>query len=222
MAAAAFTPLSDLAAERGLRTVTYSRPGYGQSTPQPDRTVAHAVGDVAAVMDALSADHFYGVGWSMGGPHALACAALLPERCEAVVTIASIAPYGVEGLDWLAGMMEINIEEYTLALQGASALTPLLEKWAKDLATLQPADVGKALSQREDLDAARLAGFREFVAAGHSRSVSAGVAGWRDDDLACLRPWGFDLAAIKCPTSLWHGGKDVHAPYSHVHSRFGT
>ena len=215
MAAAEFVPLRDLAAAQGLRTVLYSRPGYAQSMRHADRTVADVVSDVVAVLDALGAQTFFSLGWSMGGPHALACAALLPERCAAVATIASIAPHEAEGLDWMAGMMEMNVEEYSLALQGGTAVVPLLEKWRPDLAELQPANVAKALAARPDVDGQILAGVRDFVATSLRRSVSTGILGWLDDDLACLRPWGFDFAAITAPVSLWHGEKDVHAPYAH-------
>src|SRR5205807_2487510 len=73
----------DGAAKRGLRTVVFSRPGYGESTPRPGRSVADVAADTAAVLDALGADRFVTIGKSGGGPHALACAALLPDRCAA-------------------------------------------------------------------------------------------------------------------------------------------
>ena len=95
-------PVARAAAERGLRLVLYARPGYGGSTPDPGRRVTDAAGDVAAVLDALGAAQFVTVGWSGGGPHALACAALLPGRCLAAASMAGAAPYRAEGLDWLA------------------------------------------------------------------------------------------------------------------------
>ena len=99
-----YQALFDAAARHGLRAVVCSRPGYGDSTPRPGRSVADVAGDVAAVLDALGADRFVTYGTSGGGPHALACAALLPDRCLAAVSVAGVAPYRAEGLDWLAGM----------------------------------------------------------------------------------------------------------------------
>src|SRR5271169_1363478 len=80
----------EAAAVRGLRVVLIARPGYEGSTPRPGRRVADVAGDVAAVLTALGADTFLAVGWSGGGPHSLACAALLPDRCLAAASIAGV------------------------------------------------------------------------------------------------------------------------------------
>lgn len=216
-AAALFAPMVAAAAERGLRTITYSRPGYAGSSEQPGRSVAAAAADVAAVLDALGDGRFVTVGWSGGGPHALACAALLGGRCAAAATIASIAPYAAEGLEWMAGMGDENIEEFSLTLQGAPALTPWLERYAADLASVSGDGVAAALgSLVTDVDRAALTGeFADFMAGVFHRAVSTGIAGWRDDDLAFARPWGFDLAAISVPVSVWQGGEDRMVPYAH-------
>jgi pimeloyl-ACP methyl ester carboxylesterase len=111
----AFGPMTDAAAARGLRTVMYARPGYGESTPQPGRQVADCAADAAAVLDQLGADRFLTIGWSGGGPHALACAARLPGRCLAAASLAGVAPSRADGLDWLAEMGPENIEEFSAA-----------------------------------------------------------------------------------------------------------
>ena len=216
-AAMQFPPMVAIAAARGLRTVTYSRPGYAGSTAKPGRSVADAVADVAAILDAIGADRFVTIGWSGGGPHALACAALLAERCAAAVSLSGVAPYPAAGLDWFAGMGPENVEEFTLALQGESALTPWLEEEAKQLATVQGSDVAAALGGLvSDVDEAALTGdYAEFVAATFRRAVSAGIAGWRDDDLAFAKPWGFELDAIERPVAVWQGGQDRMVPMAH-------
>jgi pimeloyl-ACP methyl ester carboxylesterase len=101
-----FDPLVEIGAERCLRHITYSRPGYGGSGRLPGHTVVDCIPDVVAVADALGYEHFYSVGGSGGGPHSIACAALLPERVIAAASIASPAPVGAEGLDWTANMGE--------------------------------------------------------------------------------------------------------------------
>src|SRR5690348_3393814 len=88
-----YTPFVEAAAQRGLRMVSFSRAGYGTSTRNPGRRVADVVPDVAAVLDQLGALRFYTLGWSGGGPHALACAALLPERLIGAATVGGIAPH---------------------------------------------------------------------------------------------------------------------------------
>ncbi|TML31052.1 MAG: alpha/beta hydrolase [Actinobacteria bacterium] len=117
-AAVALPALVDAASVRGLRLVTYARPGYGGSTAHPGRSIADAAADTAAVLDALGAGTFVTLGWSGGGPHALACAALLPDRCLAAASVSGVAPYDAEGLDWSAGMAAENLAEFAAAAAG--------------------------------------------------------------------------------------------------------
>lgn len=216
-AALLFEPMVEIATARGLRTIAYSRPGYAGSTAQPGRTVGDAAADVTAVLDSVGAGRFVTIGWSGGGPHALACAALLPDRCAAAVSLAGVAPYGADGLDWVAGMGPENVDEFTLTLQGEAALTPWLEKESKQLASVQGSDVASALGGLiSEVDRASLTGeFAEYMAACLRRAVSTGIAGWRDDDLAFAKPWDFELDAITRPVAVWQGGEDRMVPMAH-------
>jgi pimeloyl-ACP methyl ester carboxylesterase len=216
-AAVWFESLAAAARRAGLRLVTYSRPGYAASTARPGRSVGDAAADVVAVLDALGAETFVTMGWSGGGPHALACAALLPDRCVAATSLAGVAPYPAEGLDWLAGMSGENVEEFSAAFEGERALNPRLELMARDLETVQGADVATALGGLvSDIDKAALTGeFADTLAEAFRRSVSTGIAGWRDDDLAFARSWGFDLSTIHCPVAVWQGGQDRMVPFAH-------
>lgn len=216
-AAVAFGPFVAAAVENGLRPVFYSRPGYARSTRHRGRAVADAAADVAAILDAIGTATFYTIGWSGGGPHALACAALLPQRCLAAATLAGVAPYRADGLDWLAGMGPENLEEFALAEQGPEALTPFLEREAVKLADINGPDVAAALGGLvSDVDRAALTDeFAEFTALAMRRALSDGVAGWLDDDLAFVAPWGFDLRAIPRPVAVWQGGEDRMVPSSH-------
>src|SRR6266571_2375137 len=126
-------PITEPAVGLGLRTVLYARPGYGASTQQPGRLVADAAADVTAILDHLGAGSFVTAGWSGGGPHALACAALLPGRCLAAASMAGVAPYGGQGLDWLDGMAEENVAEFGAAIAGEADLTRFLEEAAGSL-----------------------------------------------------------------------------------------
>jgi pimeloyl-ACP methyl ester carboxylesterase len=91
-------------ADARLRVLTYDRPGYGLSDPAPGRSVADSAADVAAIADHLGLDRFPVAGVSMGGVHALAVAALLPDRVTRCVGLKALAPYGAHGLDFFAGM----------------------------------------------------------------------------------------------------------------------
>jgi pimeloyl-ACP methyl ester carboxylesterase len=216
-AAVRFAPLSEVAARHGLRLVTWSRPGYAGSDPAPGRSVADVAADTAAVLDQLGVDDFVTIGWSGGGPHALACAALLPGRCRAAATIAGVAPYLAEGLDWLAGMGEENVEEFTLTLQGEGALTPYLEQEGRALGAVTGAEVAASLGGLvSPVDVQCLTGeFAEYLAETFRRAMSSGVAGWREDDLAMARDWGFDLASIDVPVAVWQGDQDLMVPPAH-------
>jgi pimeloyl-ACP methyl ester carboxylesterase len=180
----------DAAARRGLRTVYYTRPGYGASTPHPGRTVADAAADTAAILDALGADTFRTVGWSGGGgPHALACAALLPDRCLAAASVAGVAPFAVPDLDWLAGIGADNVTEF------GAALTGYLVGQAEILRAVTPADLAQAMGNLlPDVDRRQLTGqFAHFIAQSFRDAGTNGVAGWLDDDLTFVRDRGFPL-----------------------------
>jgi pimeloyl-ACP methyl ester carboxylesterase len=216
-AAVRFPQLTNPAAKRGLRTVTYSRPGYAASTSHYGRSVADAVEDSEAILDTIGADRFVTLGWSGGGPHALACAALLPERCAAAATLGAVAPYGAAGLDWMAGMGPENIVEFGAAVDGVDRLTEYLEREAVVLRTVTGEDVAAALGGLvPEVDKAALTGeFAEVMAETFRRAVSTGIAGWRDDDLAFTRPWGFELGSIRVPIAVWQGAQDRMVPYDH-------
>ncbi len=204
-------------AKRGLSFVTFSRPGYAGSTPNPRRSVGDVASDVAVILDALGFDTFICAGQSGGGPHALACAALLPDRVLATATLAGAAPWPAEGIDWLEGMGPENLEEFDASIRGAEALTPVLEREAAHLREVTPEAVATALGGLvSDVDKAVLTGeHAEFMATSFHRAVSNGIEGWRDDDLAFVKPWGFDLASIRTPVAVWQGGEDRMVPMTH-------
>jgi len=213
----AFPPLVEAAAERGLRPVFYSRPGYGNSTPQPGRLVASAAADVAAVLDHLGERDFVTAGWSGGGPHALATAALLARRCRAAVTIAGVAPCQASGLDWLAGMAPENVEEFGAAMQGQDQLSAFLTAAAAEMADVTASQVAQSLGGLATAaDRAAITGaFAEYLAESTRAALAAGIGGWRDDDLAFVRDWGFSLDVVAVPLSIWQGDQDAMVPFGH-------
>lgn len=212
-----FAAMSASCARRGLRLVTWSRPGYGASTRRPGRSVADDAGDVAAILDSLGARRALVAGWSGGGPHALGSAAGLPDRVAGCLVIAGVAPYDAAGLDFLAGMGEGNIEEFGLAVQGEAALRPFLEREASGLADVDAEGIIAGMSTllpevdrtvlRDELGHDIAASFRE--------ALRSGVDGWLDDDLAFCAPWGFDPSAISVPTFVWQGSADLMVPFAH-------
>lgn len=212
-----FSVVTEPAAELGLQVICYSRPGYGQSSERPGRSVADAIVEISAVLDELEVDEFLTFGWSGGGPHALACAALLPQRCQAAAILGGVAPYDAHGLDWLAGMDQANLDEFGAAVAGRSELEAFLGPAVTELAEVTGAGVVASMAGLlAPVDQAALTGtFADELAWTFRRLASAGPAGWRDDDLAFVRPWGFDCAGISVPVSVWQGRQDRMVPFSH-------
>jgi len=201
---------------RGLRLVTASRPGYGDSSPQPGRRVVDVVADMSAVLDEIGASRCLVAGWSGGGPHALACAARLPAAAG-VLVIAGVAPYAAEGLDWISGMGEDNVNEFAATLKGEDELRPYLQRERDELKGVTPEGIVAALeSLLPDVDRAVLTGeFGEDMVASFREALQSGVEGWLEDDLAFAQPWGFDLAEISAPVAIWQGSVDLMVPFAH-------
>jgi pimeloyl-ACP methyl ester carboxylesterase len=201
----------------GLRFVTTSRPGYGDSTRHPGRQVVDVVADVAAVLDAVGARRCLVAGWSGGGPHALACAARMADRVDAALVLGGVAPYPAEGLDWMAQMGEDNVAEFGKSMEGEAALRPYLDGAREQLRHATPADIIAGLtSLLPPVDQAVLTGeVGEDFAANFHEALRTGVDGWLDDDLAFVKPWGFALAEVAVPTALWQGDADRMVPLSH-------
>jgi pimeloyl-ACP methyl ester carboxylesterase len=212
-----YPPRVNAGAERGIRHAIYSRPGYGGSDRNAGRTVADCAPDVAAIADALGADELLIEGGSGGGPHALACAALLPERVLAAASVAGVAPHDAEGLDWTDGMGEENIQEFGAASSGEEALASYLQREAREMLGATGPQLHAALGDLlSEVDANALSGdYAEWLAESIDVALEPGIWGWFDDDLAFLSDWGFDIAAIERPVTIWQGAHDRFVPFAH-------
>jgi pimeloyl-ACP methyl ester carboxylesterase len=196
-------PLFPAAEELGIRWVSYDRPGYGGSTPRPDRDVASAAGYASAVAEALGIDRFAVMGYSHGGSHALACAALLPERVLGVVSVAGLAPFGAEGLDWFEGFGVGGAAELRAAAAGRAALEKHLAE-SDDEPDFTPED-----------EAALAGEWSWFMDVFDAPVLAGGMGGFVADDLAGVGAWGFDPAAVVAPALFLHGGRDRVVPAAH-------
>src|SRR5689334_14744601 len=115
-------------ARHGLRRLTLDRPGYGESTRLPGRTVTDIAADVAVVAHELGVDRFAVSGGSGGGPHALACAGLLGERVMRCLAAVSPAPFDAAGLDWFDGMAVGNVEWFEAPRGGEESVRAIAER----------------------------------------------------------------------------------------------
>jgi len=216
---APYPQVSRASAERGLALVQYTRAGYGASSRREGRSVADVADDIADLLDHLQQERFVTLGWSGGGPHSLACAALLAGRCQAAATGAGVAPFVNDGtLDFLDGMGPENHAEFGAALDGLDKLVPYLEGEAEHLRHADVDEIGEALGGLvSPVDKAFVTGeFAEHLKVSFGQAVREGIWGWADDDLAFTREWGFDLDATSAvPVSVWQGREDRMVPFSH-------
>ncbi|MEV6650699.1 alpha/beta hydrolase [Streptomyces sp. NPDC051219] len=203
--------------QRRMQLIAYDRPGYGGSDRLRGRSVAHVAEDVAAIADALGLDTFAVAGRSGGAPHALACAALLPDRVTRTAALVGLAPWDADGLDWFDGMTASNVREYSTAAvdpeELAARLIPRSDAIRKD--------PGRLLDElrRELTDNDRMivsdAGLRSMLLRNYREGLRTSAYGWIDDAIAFCTPWGFDPADITSPVMLWHGEQDVFSPVGH-------
>jgi pimeloyl-ACP methyl ester carboxylesterase len=206
-----------------VRVITYDRPGYGESTRDPGRRVADAAADVATIADSLGLDRFAVFGGSGGGPHALACGALLPDRVTRCASVVSPAPFGEGGVPrdaWFEGMVEGNVKEFGWALEGEETLRRGMAPEAEKLLSSVGSDSADALGadyklSESDAAVVQRSEVRSMLALSTREAIGRSLDGLVDDDLAFAAPWGFDLAAMRVPTAVWYGPHDTLVPTSH-------
>jgi pimeloyl-ACP methyl ester carboxylesterase len=204
--------------DRHVWLISFDRPGYGRSDRLEFRSVADVAPDVEAIADSLGLERFAVLGRSGGGPHALACAARLPDRVTRSAALVSLAPWEAPGLDWFRGMAQSNVDAYTIAAKDPEALSVRLIRATQEITADPKSHIAVLTPEMPEAD-------RRIVADEHIRTLLAqnffeglriSAEGWIDDVLAFCSPWGFDLSEIRVPVYLWHGGRDVFSPMAHT------
>jgi pimeloyl-ACP methyl ester carboxylesterase len=175
------------------------------------------VEDVQAIAAALAIEELVVWGISGGGPHALACAALLPELVVAVAALASLAPYAAPGLDFFAGMGEQNVEDIRLQLEDPVAARAKCEQDREEYIAADADELAAAMrTLLTAVDAEVFTGeLAEYLVDCTRDGLAPGADGWWDDGVALLDPWGFELGSISTPVLLHHGREDRFVPFGH-------
>lgn len=205
----------------GVRLISYDRPGYGASDRALGRTVASAAEDVLTIAKQLKISRFAVVGRSGGGPHALACAALLPDMVTRAAALVSLAPrVGSDGMGdeaWFSGMTQSNKDEYGLAVEGIRSLDPKLRKRSMAIRKDPSVLIAQLLEEIGPSDRRVMsdAGIRQLLMRNYREALLGNGDGWIDDAVAFVGDWGFRLHQITAPVLLWHGLEDVFAPVEH-------
>jgi pimeloyl-ACP methyl ester carboxylesterase len=206
------------AAARGLTLIAYDRPGYGGSSRLPGRTVADCVADVRRLSEVVGFERCVVWGFSGGGPHALACGALLDDLVAAVATIGSPAPFDAPGLDFSAGWPDEAQEDHALFLSDRAAWERQGEQQREELLAMSAGELAEDWSAgKSPVDGAVLQGeFGAWLHRAAQAAVASSVEGWTDDDIAWSHsPWGFDPASMSIPVKVWHGREDGFVPFAH-------
>jgi pimeloyl-ACP methyl ester carboxylesterase len=196
-------PLFEAARPLGIRWIGYDRPSYGGSTPHPDATIATAAADARQIADQLGIGRLTVFGHSGGGPRALACGALIPDRVVAVVSVSSPAPWPAPGLDYFAGMSDGGARELRAAARGRAELQEVLAANEFDPESFIPADY------------AALEGSWSWFNGIVEAATANGFDGMVADLVGAMAAWGFDPAAVSAPTLIMHGTADRMVPSSH-------
>ncbi|MBB4761576.1 pimeloyl-ACP methyl ester carboxylesterase [Actinoplanes digitatis] len=211
-------PRASVLHRRGIRLISYDRPGYGRSDRHPDRRVGDAAADIAAIADSLGLKRFSVVGRSGGGPHALAAAALLPDRVHRVATLVGMAPND-PGVDWFSGMTSENVSEFAKASDSDLSAIQVRLLWKALRTAAEPRSLlDHLLPQMTTTDQLVLndATIQALLVEAYKEAVRSGPYGWIDDVVAMRRDWGFKLDEIDVPVRLWHGADDNFAPAGHA------
>ena len=205
------------AAEAGIRAISYSRAGYGTSDRDFGRSIVSVNKDIAEVLESKGIEKFVAIGWSGGGPHALANT-LLANNVGAI-TLAGVGAYGVDDLDFLEGMAQENYDEFGASLQGED----VIQQWFIDNASVFKSAGGAEIREAfggliSDADKKSMEGsFADVIAAAIRSGLAVSFDGWVDDDVAFTKPWGFDLSSINKPVKIWQGDQDFMVPHAHSH-----
>ncbi len=209
----------DDAKNHNLKLVSISRPGYSYSDRKPGRIVSDVVEDVEDVLNEIGIDKFVTVGWSGGGPHALACAALMPKRCITASILAGVGPHGEPDLDSMTDMGPENIEHKKITLQGEEALREWAEINATQWITIADKDLAEALGglvPEIDVIALNEQGQAKIWASSIRRALKDGIDGYIDDSLLFCEYWGFSPKNISIPVTIWQGDLDLMVPFKHA------
>ena len=205
-------PPPEPALELGIRLIAVDRPGIGLSDPKPGRNLLDWPTDVLELADHLGLGSFSIVGWSGGGPYALACAHVLAGRIKVIAAVSPAAPLAGSGDPGYLRRFDRN----AVRAAGRAPWIVRLAMWhwgrgqrhdaeaffEKSVADMCAADQ-EVLTEPE---------LRGRMIANSTELYRQGGRGMYDEALVLARPWGFEPAELTVPVHIWQGGRDETVP----------
>lgn len=198
-----------VAARMGIRLVAPDRPGMGLSDYQPQRRLAAWPADVEQLADALGLATFGVLGYSGGGPYALACAHRIPHRLTCAGVLAGVSPITEPGA--MEGMNGSNVLIFRLSRRLPRLLALIYRMNSRTDGVKLMAAAAKRMPE-PDQAVMRDRAVLEAMARDYKEAFRSGPAGVVHEGGLFARDWGFRLTDISMPVRLWHGEKDTNAP----------
>ena len=205
-------PDEEAALEMGVRLIAVDRPGIGLSDAQPGRRLLDWPADVSTLADRLGIGVFSAIGWSGGGPYALACASALPDRVAAIGLVSSPAP--LAGIDERGYLRRLDRNAVRVAGRAPVLIRLALWHWGRPQRRDAERFFEESVAEMCAADQAILSdtALRERMIANSTELYRQGGRGMYDEALVLARPWGFELSEITVPVYLWHGERDETVP----------
>jgi len=202
-------PDDSIAARLGIRLIVPDRPGIGASDAEPRRTLSDWALDLTSLLQALGIDRVALVGWSAGGPHALAFASVLPQWVDRVVLVSSSAPF--HDPDTAADLGTKWRSLGLMARHAPSLIRPTFSGTARTFRRDPEGVVEQSIRDMVPADqaVARRPVIREQLMLAAQDAFRQDGEGIFEDTVAIARPWGFELEDVTVPVRLWHGCDDT-------------
>ena len=196
------------AAEKGIRAIAFTRPGYAGSDRKADHRIIDSNDDLNEILNQLEVEKFVSVGWSGGGPYALASGLL--NRCTGVQLIASVSPYDAEDFDWFQDSTPEMIEETKVSAKSLEDCLAFKEGYYTELRDMTAEQLLVEYEKRSSFKLFESA-YREFskdLCFSMHDALRDGALGYAEDEFAFLRNWGFETKDVIVPVGIWQGLDD--------------
>jgi pimeloyl-ACP methyl ester carboxylesterase len=196
------------AAEKGIRAIACTRPGYAGSDRKVGHRIIDANDDLEEILNQLDIENFVSIGWSGGGPYALASGLL--KKCTGVQLIASVSPYDADDFDWFQDQTPEMVEEAKVSAKSLEDSITFKEGYYTELRDMTTEQFLVEYEKRSSFKAFENA-YREFskdLSFSMRDALRDGAIGYAEDEYAFLSNWGFETKEIQVPVGIWQGLDD--------------